>query len=390
MFKKKSDTTVVLCCYNHERFFEEALNSIISQTKKPKTVILNNGANSSYTKTIRSKAKTQNIEICEIKENTAGLALREKIIPIIDTKYVAFLHDDDIYHKDKIKNSISCLKRGNYDFIVTNTLYINEMSLNWTDTNDAVNTGLLSSGEKKGDLLADFFIPPGCRLHFSTLTMKTTLARKTLLGDPLWPRISDCFFWAELLLNEQIKFGILPEILTKVRIHGDNDRLYEKFPKKKKLEQITLLGLSEIELLRKITAQASAAIMSRFLTTLLETRIKENQSRYLMLCRGAIFAWKRFNQDFFSRIYLPTILLHSALRINRLKTIKAFKRLSPLPLNAFMDQSYEKVAESILKLNNINTDIHDFKSAAYQIRRGLRWILIHPRRTILQLLRIKK
>ncbi len=258
--------TVIVTCYSNSSYFISALDSVLQQTANNVHVIIqNNGCNPDYSSMIMNAARERNVEVIANHPNTYGLALRELALPKVTTKYVAVLHDDDVYMPDKISKSLAALERSGADYVVTNRLYIDGDGNEITPDNDAINPRPFTGDETAGQLIVDMLRPPGCRLHFSTLVLRTSVARESMLGDPFWPRIADAYFWVDLLTDDRYSGVVLRENLSKIRIHGQNDLLYEKFDPRARTRLHILLGMSEINLFKRILRRASDAVLIQFL-----------------------------------------------------------------------------------------------------------------------------
>lgn len=375
--------TVVLCCYSHKSYFLEAAESILNQSAKPTTFIIhNNGANEDYTALINSFAAKNDIKVIETRPNTYGISLRCDVLPFIETDYVAFLHDDDVYHPQKIELSLEALTTTHADYVVTNMDFIDDAGKQWTAQNEAVNPKPYEGSETRGQLLAEMVIPPGRVMHFSTLVMKTHLARKTLLGDPLWPRIADGLFWGSLYLDPNIDHFIVTKPLSKIRIHGANDRLYEKYPLNERWRQYMLLALSEIEFVRRILARASDDVLVDFLSKFMGSEQVDDPVRALV---GAAVEMDRRSSEFWyaKQGFIP-LFFHKAFELDPLQATALVHEFSGKDANHFMQNCYARQMQVLFdscKNEGITRPVFDHSLSA------MRWALRHPRKFVTHNLR---
>lgn len=386
--KTETCVTVVLCCYSHERYFIQAIQSILTQTVKVKCVILNNGSGQSYTELINRTARMHDLDVISVEKNTYGLSLREKVLPFINSEFVAILHDDDVYFPRKIEMSLPALKAGSADYVVTNVIFINELGTAWLGQSDAINTSPLREGEPRGALIADMVRPPGCRMHFSTLVMRTDLVQSNLLGDPFWPRIADAFFWVDQLLDETVRLKIVPEPLSKVRIHGRNDRLYTKYNKVDRVKQEFLLSMSEMSLIFRVLERGGDKIIISFLNSYTGVEMKGDLSESLVLT--AVIMGQREYSHWFSRQYMTCLFFHRAFEIDGLRACAQVEKLTGQDANIFMQENYDRFVTAMLKsaatANGVSfvslpAIAHIDLLEEYRSKRAtLSWVWRHPRK----------
>jgi len=338
--------TVILCCYSHEKYFIPAVQSILVQTVPVECIILNNGANAQYSELIRQMADTHALKVVEVHPNTYGLGLRALVLPHVETEFVAILHDDDVYMPRKIERSLAALAKSEADYVVTNSLLIDERGGPWQGRNEAVNHTQFDGSETCGELIADMVRPPGCRMHFSTLVMRTELAKRSVLGDPFWPRIADAVFWVNLLMDESLKLEILPEYLSKVRIHSANDRLYDKFAEQERQKHTFLLAMSEIELVGKVLRFGSPKIVIEFLSSFIGFEVGPDLISALVMTAAVME--KSADEYWISKLYMINILIHRAVEIDFMKTCELVEQMSGRDANQFMMQGYDRFASMVL------------------------------------------
>lgn len=375
----KARVTVVLCCYNHESYFLPAIDSIRAQTIAVDCIILNNGANDSYSNLIQRVAGKRGLKVVEVQPNTYGLAIREKILPFVETEFVAILHDDDLYLPEKIATSVKVLDETESDFIVTNADYIDARGNTWRGSNEAVNDYTFTGAETRGWLLAAMVIPPGATLHYSTLVMRTALAKKTMLGDPFWPRIADALFWTELLLDEELRFVILDKPLSRIRIHDANDRLYEKFDEQERQIQYLLLVTSEIEFFQRMLHRTSPALLMEFLNAFTGTVKSPSLTEALIV--SAVLMDRNSNKYWLPKLYLIPLLVHKAFSTDPLLTCDMIETLSGQNANKFMTNAYRRFAQVAFSIDGNSNDvrIHGEEPSHYKNADvNLKWIARHP------------
>jgi glycosyltransferase involved in cell wall biosynthesis len=350
----KSSLTVIILCYSHKDFFNETFQSVIQNAKSEsfQVTIFDNGCSEEYRKIIANSIKGHNVNIVRLEQNTYGLGFRIHLLNHIDTEYFSLIHDDDVYVSDKIKKSLAAIKEEGGDFLVTNVRYIDAKGGAIVgDLGEETNAKPFSSEDLPGTFLSDMFISPGSRLHISTLVIKTRLAQSVNLGDPFYPRISECFFWAYLLLDPKIKMTVIEEPLTDVRIHGANDRLYSKFSPWRRAREFRLLETSEIILFEKIVCSAKENVLIDFARRFID---KSNRNKdlieTLVLASIAISA----PGHTVSCQRRGAILFHKAFELNSVKASEIILKETGFDATQYMNNLYNRafMLEIILPFRN--------------------------------------
>jgi glycosyltransferase involved in cell wall biosynthesis len=133
--------SVVIPSYNHEKYIEETINSVLSQTYKPLEIII-----------IDDGSKDKTSEICELiagrnpsikffkQENQGAHNTINKGIGMAIGDYIAVLNSDDIFLPDKLEKCIKIIENnpkielvfGNVNFIDSNGQPITTgISIDW-------------------------------------------------------------------------------------------------------------------------------------------------------------------------------------------------------------------------------------------------------------------
>ncbi len=331
--------TVVISCYSHKRYFKDALDSVLSQTARDKmrVVIYDNGCAADYRALIRDAVRGEDVQIYEEKENTYGMGFRINLLPTITTKYMAVLHDDDFYSPQKIEKGLTQIERDNLDFLVTNVNFINAYGDPYRGSSDAVNTRPMPADVSRAELLLDMFKAPGLRLHQSTIMIKTSIARQCSFGDPFYPRISDAFFWKDLILNPSVKFCVMGDALSSIRIHGANDRLYSKYGRRRQTEEFFKLGLSEERLFSSILEYSDQELLLEFLNLFLPADRQCDD-----LASALVGAAIQFTNRgvMLRRFHVATSLIHKAFKIDPVGACRLIEATTGLNANSYMAQLY--------------------------------------------------
>tara|TARA_B100000965_G_C19561518_1_gene744705 strand:- start:1004 stop:1786 length:783 start_codon:yes stop_codon:yes gene_type:complete len=120
--------TVLISTFDPKRkkLLLRAINSIIHQSHKPKEIIIaDNNVKLNNKLLVKKFNKKKNIKFKYIKYTKPGgaFAVRNFIIKNLKTNYIAFLDDDDFWHRDYLKEFNRINHNKNYDLILTNTIF---------------------------------------------------------------------------------------------------------------------------------------------------------------------------------------------------------------------------------------------------------------------------
>lgn len=92
--------SVLMSCYNHERFVEDAILSVINQSYKNIELIISDDASPDNTAAIIKKYEKHYAKCIYFKENGGGRT--NELKKYATGKYIAIMHSDDVWHNDKL------------------------------------------------------------------------------------------------------------------------------------------------------------------------------------------------------------------------------------------------------------------------------------------------
>ncbi len=120
--------SVIIPCYNHETFVEEAILSVYKQdyNKIELIIIDDNSADNSYEKICRLLENGTvydrffRVVVNKNKENIGAHATLNKGLSLASGKYISLMNSDDIYHQNRLSVIISMMKAKHRDFAFSN------------------------------------------------------------------------------------------------------------------------------------------------------------------------------------------------------------------------------------------------------------------------------
>tara|TARA_B100002051_G_C16730741_1_gene638074 strand:+ start:895 stop:1812 length:918 start_codon:yes stop_codon:yes gene_type:complete len=117
---KKPKVSVLMNCYNSERFIKKSINSVINQTYKNWELIIWDDGSKDNTYKIISKFKDKRIKVFRNTKNLGLGPSRIKAQKKLKGDYIAILDSDNIFMKSKLKKQIQEFKKNkNVSFVAT-------------------------------------------------------------------------------------------------------------------------------------------------------------------------------------------------------------------------------------------------------------------------------
>ncbi len=116
----KAETDIILPNYNSQKFIDQTIRSVLSQTyKKWRLLIVDDASNKETRSKINRYKKNKKIKIIQLQKNKGAAYCRNLAIKKSKSKYLAFLDSDDIWKKNKLEVQMNFMKKNKYDFTYT-------------------------------------------------------------------------------------------------------------------------------------------------------------------------------------------------------------------------------------------------------------------------------
>lgn len=118
--------SINLCCYNSEKYLEETLQSIFTQTYKDlELVIINDGSTDSTEIIIREYINRGYPIIYHWQENHGLGYSRNEAIKRSRGKFIAFIDHDDIWLPSKLEKQVPLFNDPEVDLVYSDAIYFN-------------------------------------------------------------------------------------------------------------------------------------------------------------------------------------------------------------------------------------------------------------------------
>ena len=120
--------SVIIPCYNSEKFLKHTVQSVIDQTYKDwELIIVDDKSTDNSLKEAQKLAETDTrIKIIPMKENGGVSVCRNLGMRQASGRYVAFLDSDDIWANDKLERQLKFMKKNNAAISHTGYAYMSE------------------------------------------------------------------------------------------------------------------------------------------------------------------------------------------------------------------------------------------------------------------------
>ncbi len=121
--------SIVMPCYNAERFIEETIQSVINQTYSFwELIIVSDGSTDKSVELIKELAKSESrISLFE-KKNTGVSDTRNFGIEKCKGEYIAFLDADDTWKETNLEDKVNLLSNNEVDFVYADMELVDEKS----------------------------------------------------------------------------------------------------------------------------------------------------------------------------------------------------------------------------------------------------------------------
>lgn len=126
----KPMVSVVVPCYNCEKYIEETINSILNQTFSNFEILVVDDLSTDNTECILEKLrkKDKRIKYFKLLKKGGATGARNKALREAKGKYIAFLDGDDLWKPEKLEKQVKFMEDNNIYFSYTDYEYMDEKS----------------------------------------------------------------------------------------------------------------------------------------------------------------------------------------------------------------------------------------------------------------------
>jgi glycosyltransferase involved in cell wall biosynthesis len=200
--------SVIITTYNRSFLISRAIDSVLNQSLQPYEIIVVNDGSSDDTKRVLDQYR----DIKVIDKKNGGISSARNIgITKASGDYIAFLDDDDIWHRDKLKLQFAL----NSVFSHTDEIWLrNKIEVQQ------------KSHHKKPDGWCFYDNLEFCKISPSTVMIKRDIFKQVGLFDERLEVCEDYDMWLRILKSYPVQ--LLPKRLT-VKSAGESEQLSLKY-----------------------------------------------------------------------------------------------------------------------------------------------------------------
>jgi len=116
IMEKQPLVSVIIPCYNGEKFISKAIESVLNQTYQNwELIVINDGSMDNSKKIVQKYMEDGRIKLIEHKSNRGIPKTKNTGISIAKGEYIAFLDQDDIWLQQKLELQIKCFEEESND-----------------------------------------------------------------------------------------------------------------------------------------------------------------------------------------------------------------------------------------------------------------------------------
>ena len=203
--------SIIMNCYNCEKYLYRSLNSILAQTYSNWELIFWDNASTDGSKEILDSYNEPRFKYFRSKENVSLGQARAWAVEVCSGDYIAFLDVDDEWHPTKTEIQVNEMLKDNYVLSVTGVLEVNEDNPSQQREFIVPKT----SGYIFEEELRQFDINMPV-----AMVKRDALIEKNLNFDPLVRASEEYCLFMQLMYGEKV--CIIKDILAKYYIRGNS------------------------------------------------------------------------------------------------------------------------------------------------------------------------
>ena len=230
MLDNKIFFSIIVCCYNSEKYLEETIDSIINQSHPSWEIIIVNDGSTDNTENIIKKYTKKGVNIIYYYQDNRGFAAaRNKAIELSNYEWIVIIDHDDICEKERLKihsqqiiNKKDCklFFGDSIIFSINNPFIKKHLSRFNLDKIKLTNKDAYKS-----------LITEGCFIDTETVVFNKYAANKIGNFNEKYKYIADYDFF--IRMGKKYNFDYTKIVLSKWRIHDNQatkrmQKLYSK------------------------------------------------------------------------------------------------------------------------------------------------------------------
>ncbi len=211
MQNKNQLITIILNCYNGEKYLNDALRSILKQSYKNWELIFWDNKSTDKSKKIFKSFKDKRFRYFYSNKHTPLYEAKNLAIKKSKGSYLTFIDVDDVWEKNKLKEQIKLFSDERVGVVYGNMWIRNEINKR---------TKIYWKTELPSGMIYNKIIKNYCVGIISTMIRKNILNIRKNVFNVKYNHIGD--FDLFIKLSKKYKFGVIQLPVATYRIHGKN------------------------------------------------------------------------------------------------------------------------------------------------------------------------
>jgi len=203
--------SILMNCFNGERYLREAIDSIISQSYSNWELIFWDNQSTDNSKAIFNEYQDSRLKYYLAPEHTDLGGGRARAFQYLTGDFIAILDTDDVWLSHKLESQLKLFADPEVGIVISDTLFFNE-----SDERPLYGNLYPPEGYVFKELLVEYFV------SLETLMLRKTFVERLSIGfDPDFSFVAD--FDLVLRTARISKLAICREVLAKWRVHETSD-----------------------------------------------------------------------------------------------------------------------------------------------------------------------
>lgn len=203
--------SILMNCYNGEKYLREAIDSVLSQTYKNWELVFWDNRSNDHSAEIFKSYNDKRLKYFLAPEHTDLGGGRARAWKHLDGEFIAVLDADDVWLPSKLEKQVQLFDDPDIGIVISDTLFFNE-----TEEKSLYAGVYPPTGWVFDRLVTGYFV------SLETLIVRrSAVLRLSRAFDPDFSFIAD--FDLVVRLSRISKLALVPEILAKWRVHGESD-----------------------------------------------------------------------------------------------------------------------------------------------------------------------
>tara|TARA_Y100000591_G_scaffold327394_1_gene351767 strand:- start:183 stop:1082 length:900 start_codon:yes stop_codon:yes gene_type:complete len=211
MEEKKGLVSIILNCYNGEKYLQDAIDTILSQSYSEWELIFWDNRSSDNSKKIFDSYKSNKFRYFLSKQHTTLYEARNFALKECRGEYIAFLDADDTWEKNKLEKQIKLFNNDSVGVVYGNLWIYNER----LKKKKIFAKSNLLKGKINSKIFSDYKIGV-----ITTIIRKKVLLKNKINFESQYNHIGD--FDLFIKLSKVSEFDAVQEPVATYRVHGEN------------------------------------------------------------------------------------------------------------------------------------------------------------------------